>query len=313
MPSTIRVGAVGLDAMNTLLEPNGSRAEFEAEILRDIAGITVDPEELYARITELKRQHPRGNRDMSQYWPPLNQEVLKDLGATGDLPALAREWHERHYRDAARYRVRDDMRQLLERASAAGIRLAVVSNQRQRLLLELLRHHDLLRYFENGERGNRVYTSERIGYSKPSRLYIGRVAERLKLESARELAIIGNSLENDAQAAKHGVRVAILDRSGKLSEVPITLPGVTPVNSPDAAWEWIQRVCGLVEEPEPPEPDPDALATSGAGGGDGVPAPEPPPEPVGSPPPEEAAHEDEGVATAATAAGSDPTTNSSNH
>ncbi|MDO8599148.1 MAG: HAD family hydrolase, partial [bacterium] len=259
-PTTNRVGAVCFDAMYTVLEPVLSRATLEAKIFTDVCGIAVDSEEFMALVTALKRQNPRSGRDMSSYWPPLNRQLLEYYRASGDLDAQARAMHERHYDDPELYAVRDDMRALLEWAAKEVVTIAIASNQRQKRLIELLRHHDALRYFENGGRGTRVFTSERLGASKPSRRFLQRLAQKLGLSSIREMVLIGNSLENDAQAAKLGVRTAILDRSGALGQVPITLPGVTPVDSPAAIRTWIERMLG------------DAPAL---GGGNGVPIDEP--------------------------------------
>ncbi|MBI4434360.1 HAD family hydrolase [Candidatus Uhrbacteria bacterium] len=259
--TTLRVGAVGFDATHTLLEAVASRPALEAKILKDVSGIDVDPDTLWTFITELKRQHPRSGRDMDEYWPPLNRMLLEHVGASGDLDRMALRMHEQHYDDASLYCVRDDMRELLEWA-APLVSLVVLSNQQQGRLIGLLRHHDVLRYFENGGRGTRVYTSGHIKHSKPSREYLRAVARKLRLKSVRELILVGNSLENDAQAAKLGVRTAILDRSGLLNRVPVTLPGVTPVDSPAAIRSWIERLCGFVAE-QPSDR-----------GGNGVPEPE---------------------------------------
>jgi|GEM_PF-7105904 len=243
---TDRVGAVCFDAMFTILEPVLSRAELEAKIFSDVAGIVVNPEELMLRIRDLKQQHPRSGKDMDRYWPPLNRMLLEHYGVTGDLDAKAHVIHARHYADATLYAVRDDMRALLEWVVAERVAvIAIASNQEQKRLIELLRHHDALKYFENGGRGTtRVFTSERLGAAKPSRRFLRRLALKMGLSSVREIVLVGNSLENDAQAAQLGVRTAILDRSGKFGEMQITLPGVTPVDGPAAIRTWIEQMCG---------------------------------------------------------------------
>lgn len=248
-PTTNRVG-VCLDAMFTMLEPANiladptiARAELEAKIFQDVTGVSVSSaEEHMVLVTSLKRQHPRSGKDMGQYWPPLNRMLLEYYHVTGDLDAMARAIHDRHYDDPSLYTVRDDMRELLEWVTKeVGIVAAIASNQKQKRLIELLRHHDVLKYFESGSRGTRVFTSERLGASKPSRRFLQRLAQKLGLSSIRELVLIGNSLENDAQAAKFGVKTAIYDRSGRFGAMWMTLPGVTPVDGPPAAQAFIRR------------------------------------------------------------------------
>ncbi|MFH1098658.1 MAG: HAD family hydrolase [Candidatus Uhrbacteria bacterium] len=231
------VEVVCFDAMFTLIEPRGTKDELLTRILHDEAGFRITPAELAEVIQGFRRAHPRAGEDMSRYWPRMNRILLHQLGVKGNLWAIARRMHDRVLTDVNLYEVRADMRSLLQWASAENIAIAMVSNQRHRTLRRLLQELRINRHFVG-----RVLTSSRMQHPKPSRRFFVAVSRALSLRHMRQMALVGNSIENDAPATMFGIRVAILDRSGALFNVSALQAGVTPVRSPVEVREWITLV-----------------------------------------------------------------------
>lgn len=261
---TRRVELVLLDVMFTILSAIGSRAEHLARLLQKVIKISVDPDAVWRAVTKYRQLHPRAGQDMGLYWPKINRLALSDMCQHGHLPPwvmlhldrYAAAWHEEHYSEGTEYEIRADMRALLEWCVGSQIPIGIASNQSHVRLVQLLREHDVLRYFSDAQREDQhVYTSERLCVAKPSRTFFQEIRKRENavrktegracIESIRQFALIGNSIENDGKAADLGIPVCIIDTSGKLVEASSTITaGVRPVRNGGEAREWVGYIYG---------------------------------------------------------------------
>lgn len=236
-----RVEGLLFDAINTALEPVGSRQELLARIVREETHIDLAPDELWRIQQEIRGQIPRSGQDMEDYWPRINVHLVERIGyRNGDPTVVAKRIHDRCIGDATLYAVRDDMRELIAWASRRVRIIAIASNQRQQTLIGLLQAHGIAECF------NRVFTSERLGHSKPSRRFFQGIRRSLRLKRLSQLALVGNSLENDAPAARLGIRTMIFDRSGSLSDLQASLPaGVRAAREIGEIRQWATEICAI--------------------------------------------------------------------
>lgn len=235
-----RVEGLLFDAVNTTLEPVGSRQELLARVVNRVTHIDVPPDELWRIQQEIRGRFPRSGQDMEEHWPRINVPLVERIGyRNGDPTVAAKEIHDLIIGDPEQYAVRDDMRELIVWAAARVRIIAIASNQRQQTLLGLLRAHGIAECF-----GNRVFTSQRLGHPKPSRRFFQGIRRSLQLKHLSQLALVGNSLENDAPAAQLGIRTMLLDRSGSLSDLQASLPaGVRAAREIGEIRQWVTEIC----------------------------------------------------------------------
>lgn len=235
-----RVEGLLFDAINTALEPVGSRQELLARIVREETHIDLAPDELWRIQQEIRGQIPRSGQDMEDYWPRINVHLVERIGyCNGDPMVVARQIHDRIIGDPTQYAVRDDVRELIVWAAQHVRIIAIASNQRQRTLLKLLRVHGIAEHF-----GSRIFTSQRLRHPKPSRKFFHAILRALRLKRLNQLALVGNSLENDAPAARLGIRTMLLDRNGSLSEASLPA-GVRAAREPGEIRRWATEICAI--------------------------------------------------------------------
>lgn len=255
-----RVEVVCFDAMYTIIEPLWPRHELLARIIREVTGIRIAANDAWSIEQEIRGQHPRSGQSMEDYWERVNHHLLLRIGVRRDTRKLARRMHELHLTEASNFTVRKDMRELLAWASERTT-IAVTSNHRHRPLRALLEKNGVAPYF-----GSRVFSSGRFGYLKPSRKFCGAVRNALGLRALWQLALVGNSFENDVPVASLGIRTLIFDRSGTVSALRASLPaGVSPSKDTDDIRAWISEVCELNAASSNGTPDDESrLAIAGA-------------------------------------------------
>lgn len=117
--------------------------------------------------------------------------------------------------------------EVLDALVERGVRLAIVSNNRESEQHEKLAALDLARYFDA------VVISEAVGITKPDPRIFDIALERLGV-AADEAVMVGDSFGNDVVGAEAaGIRAVWLDRRGEASSVePRTvLPGWSPADA----------------------------------------------------------------------------------
>ncbi|MDO8425428.1 MAG: HAD hydrolase-like protein [bacterium] len=241
---TQRVEVLCLDAIGTIFTFRRTREELLAAILQARYGIIADPKFIADETTRLRRAIPRGNLDMDAYWEErINPRLFRRLGIRGSIKRKIRRVRRVLFSTPEHFMVRKDMRQFIEHfGQRTDVQLAIASNHDLPLLLDLLRHFDLDRHFAPPL----IFTSQQLGHSKPSREYFECIRKACKLKHLEQIALIGNSLENDGFAWQHGMRVCVIDVSGSLMRLRATIPsGITPARMMRDVWPWVHGACGI--------------------------------------------------------------------
>ncbi len=138
-------------------------------------------------------------------WEQLVHEVLAGLGPAPPSRRLFSELYERFARADA-WRIYDDVLPVLDRLTADGFRLAVISNWDERLR-SLLRTLHLDSFFET------IVVSCEVCHRKPEREIFDEAARQLGLPASRILHV-GDSLEMDLLGARNaGLAALRIDRA----------------------------------------------------------------------------------------------------
>lgn len=209
----VPIGALLVDVHGTLVTPRHmSKDDLLAQIVFKTTGRRVDGRKA-RRGTNVLRRELNGSRpeeflNTSAYWVEVNQRMMKALGADiTEEQALAIHLA---MMGGALYKMHPLRREfvvwLLHKQFAALNKIVVASNSRSDMVEETLREERIRDSFSE------IYTSDRFQVSKPAPKFWKHVLADLKLRSDQVL-MVGNSLLNDAVAAKAGIHtVLILDR-----------------------------------------------------------------------------------------------------
>lgn len=235
-----RIEAVVFDAMYTIIQPTGTRAELNARVLHAEAGITAEPAVLNDLILELRGAKPRERSvRMEQYWPRINAQLLHRLaqGKFDERTALriGRAMHVRTLTDTALYTVRPAMRDLLTWLRGR-VTIAIASNQTSQALRGHLRAAGIESLFTS-----RLYTSGRVGSPKPSRYFWHAVRRGVRASSYGALAYVGNSVENDIELARERQSpVALFDPSRVIPGLAVA--GVSVMHDEMELRIWLEHL-----------------------------------------------------------------------
>ncbi|MFH1315618.1 MAG: hypothetical protein ABIH67_04450 [Candidatus Uhrbacteria bacterium] len=238
------VDVVCVDAMKTVFEWEDAEAPFQ--LYADAADrqvTTAFKNSLCRTLRARRREFLNDDEDIETYWRKVNVAVLGDMNQR--LGESEKETRSQTIRrtitsDTALYVVRDDMRNAMERLSEFchqhGWWLVLASNQNQQVLANMVSTFGL------GDVFDKQYTPTNLGAHKPS-LGFWYAIRGYGVVSKRILAMFGNSLENDAVAAKVPIQVFLHDRTGGRARVLAKMPGTTDL--PD--WVYRRRDRGLIK------------------------------------------------------------------
>lgn len=251
-----RVEVLGLDAIGTIFEWQETRDVLTSQYLCLHCKRYLHPAAIAARTLELRRMWPRGSMDMDTYWiDVINTKLFEEAGVRRNIRERIRKYRQWLFSTPEHFIVRNDMRRFIEMlARRPDVVLVIMSNHDRNTIVRLLKAFDLYQYFPHSH----ILASKQVGHTKPSREYAQAVRKILGLRSCSQMALIGNSLENDGEMVKHGSPVFIIDRTGSLPRLLATLPaGITPGRKTSEAQQWTTDVCQLAyPAPEPMVDDP---------------------------------------------------------
>ncbi len=209
----VRIGAVLVDVHGTLVTPqHESKGDLLAKIISRTTRAHVNGTQARRRTNAIRRElnesRPEEYLNSSEYWIEVNRRMMHDLGnEVTDEQALA---VHHGMMGGALYKMhpkrRDFVRWLLRRKFANLKKIVVASNSNAGAVAQTLHNEKIDGWFKE------IYTSDRVLVSKPAPKFWRRVLEDLKIPPERVL-MVGNSLLNDAVAARMGIHtVLILDR-----------------------------------------------------------------------------------------------------
>lgn len=201
------VRAVLFDAVGTLIYPRPRVAEAYAQAGRRF-GSSLDEAEVARRFRAAfaaaeQEDRLRGNLRTSEpreaaRWRRIVAAVFDDVA--DQQPLFDALW--RHFASAANWRLFDDAAAVLAQLSAEGIVWGVASNFDARL-------HSICQGLPQLTACRHVFVSSELGHRKPARKFFAAIEDALGLEAA-SIALIGDDLQNDYQAALDAGWLAVL-------------------------------------------------------------------------------------------------------
>lgn len=214
----MRYSAVFFDAGETLVHPHPTFPDLFSQILRR-EGHDVDAETIRARIQvvfdrfkqaadsdELWTTSPERSR---RFWHDVYGIFLRDLGIDGDDDLIDTVYRE--FTDLANYALFEDVPPVLERLSAAGLTLGVVSNF-EGWLEQLLEELDVSRFF-----AVRVISGVE-GMEKPDPRIFRLAMERADVEPEGSVYVGDNPEFDVGPAADVGMFPVLIDRRDRFPD-----------------------------------------------------------------------------------------------
>ncbi len=213
LDTRVPIGAVLVDVHGTLVTPRHmSKDDLIAQVVYKTTGRRVDGRKA-RRATNAVRSELNTTRseeflNTAEYWVEVNQRMMRSLGSDiAEEQALA---IHQMMMGGTLYKMHPQRRVfvewLLKKQFATLNKIVVASNSRNDMIEETLREERIRDCF------TQIYTSDRFKVSKPAPKFWRSVLAELDLQPERVL-MVGNSLLNDAVAAKAGIHtVLILDR-----------------------------------------------------------------------------------------------------
>lgn len=214
----MRYSAVFFDAGETLVHPHPTFPDLFSQILRR-EGHDVDAETIRARIQvvfdrfkqaadsdELWTTSPERSR---RFWHDVYGIFLRDLGIDGDDGLIDTVYRE--FTDLANYALFEDVPPVLERLSAAGLTLGVVSNF-EGWLEQLLEELDVSRFF-----AVRVISGVE-GMEKPDPRIFRLAMERADVEPEGSVYVGDNPEFDVGPAADVGMFPVLIDRRDRFPD-----------------------------------------------------------------------------------------------
>jgi putative hydrolase of the HAD superfamily len=199
------VRAVTFDAGGTLIEPWPSVGHVYAEVAGEF-GFKCVPATLNARFAQTWRARASFNYSREEWFEVVRQSFEAECEVS---PALFAAIYER-FAERGCWLIYDDVIPALERASNAGLKLAVISNWDERLV-PLLGKLGLASYF------SRIVVSSALGVHKPDRRIFEQAARLLEVAPS-EVLHIGDSQREDVQGARGAGLQALRIRRGGATE-----------------------------------------------------------------------------------------------
>lgn len=212
------VEVVLFDAVGTLLRPepavgeayraagalHGSRRSAEEITARFQAAFARSEAQAGAAVAERTDEAIERTR-----WRQIVADVFDDVAE--HEPLFERLWQ--HFASAENWRLFDDVAAAWSALAAREFRIGVASNFDSRL-------RAICRELPSLAGCQALFISSEIGRRKPHASFF-RAIERSLNVPARRLLLVGDTLENDYQAARAaGWQALVIDRRGELSTVP---------------------------------------------------------------------------------------------
>ena len=226
--------AVFFDVGNTLLYPHPSVSHVVEEILRaaghdrDLAAI----DELMPLVDAYYEDRFRADDTFwtseeatSDVWVGMYSLLARRLGIEDEAEAIARAVYDEFGR-AERWRAYDDVRPALERLSASGTAVGIISNWDRRLegLLTGLGYRTLIAT---------VVSSASVGLHKPDPRIFELACERLGVTPG-ECAHVGDHFYSDILGARAvGMKAVLIDRRGE--GCPASVPVIRTLDELEGA------------------------------------------------------------------------------
>lgn len=207
------IGAVLVDVHGTLVCPLLSgKTDHVAQVILKVTGYRVDGRRARL-ITNVIRRELNQSRleeylNSDKYWIEVNRGMMQRGFNLKISDALALEIHNRlvqgEYTMHPKRRV--FVNWLLKTKFGKTPHVVVASNSREDEVQRILSAEAVSNLFDD------VFTSERLHVSKPAPSFWTKVLKSIGV-APHETLMVGNSLLNDAVAARHGIHtVLILDR-----------------------------------------------------------------------------------------------------
>jgi len=254
-----RLGTVCVDATNTLFEMRGLRNGLgrkdivhqifceETFLEVDESGIDIVSVEALMERTTYWRWQYRYVTDDDEHWRLVNRELVKEFAPS--FPEkfrlnAAESIHRRFTEDPSLYMLKADTRRAIDILQTLREKywLVVASNQKSRKLWDALRDNNLIDLFDD------AFSSERCEVRKPSKAFWGIIALQCGVPV---VAMIGNSLYHDGEAAKHRIPAFLIDRSGEVAEYVES--GKEAAESSESNKIWRRKERGLLHTFRSPE------------------------------------------------------------
>lgn len=201
-----QIKAVTFDAGGTLIEPSPSVGHVYSAVAAKLGYAEISPEQLNEAFAKAWKLKQRFDYSLSA-WFALVQEVFATQLPAPLSPKLFDALYER-FKQAAVWRVYDDVQTTLKALRQRGYRLGVISNWDDRLK-QLLCDLKLSHYFEA------IVLSVDVGATKPSPKIFSHALDLLKLPASAILHI-GDSMDEDLTGPQQcGISALLLDRQRK--------------------------------------------------------------------------------------------------
>ncbi|MFH1430490.1 MAG: HAD hydrolase-like protein [Candidatus Uhrbacteria bacterium] len=239
-----RVDVLCIDAIGTIFSFRYPREVLVSRFLELHFDVCVTPESIKDQTRQLLQRFPRGIMTMDEHWEKvINPRLWMSFGITGNQRHKIREMRRWMFGTPEHFWVEPAMHGLIrEFVAREDVRIVITSNHDRKTLTKLLHAHDLDECFPRES----IFTSHEVKYTKPDPQYWEQVRRSLQIVEIEHLALVGNSLQNDGDSARIGIRVAILDWTGSLNGVVASLPaGMTAVSTIDEMWTWLVETCGI--------------------------------------------------------------------
>ena len=204
------VRAVLLDVVGTVLDPEPSVADAYARAGHQF-GSRLQPDQIEPRFHGAFKRQEHVDRDRHDgrtddrrerdRWRAIVHDVFDDVDDREGL--FETLWD--HFAQSNHWRVFDDVPEAIESLVSRGLIVGLASNFDARL-------HQILRDHKARVPLDHVFVSSELGHRKPSPGFFVKIQEAMSLE-AHELMLVGDSLQNDLQAASSaGWRASLLNR-----------------------------------------------------------------------------------------------------
>ena len=213
------ITAVTFDVGGTLIEPWPSVGHLYAEVAAQWGLAGVAPEALnraFAAAWQARRpfDHSRAA------WQRLVNQTFAAAGAAQPSDDCFDAIYRR-FAQVSAWRVFEDVRPMLERLAAHGLRVGIVSNWDERLR-PLLDELGLAKHFRAS-----IISCE-VGHVKPDREIFLRAAAELGCNPASMLHVGDSELEDAEGAQAAGMRAVLIDRSERHGQAGSAGSGVGP-------------------------------------------------------------------------------------
>jgi phosphoglycolate phosphatase len=193
-------------------------AELET-VLFDLDGTLTDPGEGIVRSIraafEFAGREPPSAAALTRYIGPPLRDSFRELGVQPEEVDSFIGAYRRRYREVGMFenRIYPGVPELLSRLGAAGFRLYVVTSKPREFADAILRHFDLMGFFE------RVFGSDLDGRLSDKRELLAH-AQRIAGLSASRSALVGDRGLDMAAARSHGIlAIGALWGYGSISEL----------------------------------------------------------------------------------------------